>query len=147
MSQFRIKSPSIIHETINDEAVVVNLDSGVYFSLDGAASLAWDALVAGRRIDEVAAIIAATYQLPLPDAQAHVATLLEQLRQHELLVPAENEVAYANFVPPAATPKNAAAKPFTGMTLHVYRDMEELLMLDPIHDVTAAGWPNTPVKS
>ena len=145
MSQFRIKSPSIIHETINDEAVVVNLESGVYFSLDGAASLVWEQLTAGRTTDDTAAIVAATYRLNASDAQAHIATLLDQLLRHDLLAPAAG-VAAAADAPPVQWPA-AAAKPFTGMTLQVYRDMEELLMLDPIHDVTSAGWPNTPVKS
>jgi hypothetical protein len=26
--------------------------------------------------------------------------------------------------------------------LHKYTDMEELLLLDPIHDVDETGWPN-----
>jgi hypothetical protein len=25
-----------------------------------------------------------------------------------------------------------------------FTDMEELILLDPVHDVSEAGWPNTP---
>jgi hypothetical protein len=28
--------------------------------------------------------------------------------------------------------------------MHVYSDMRDLLMLDPIHDVAEEGWPSRP---
>lgn len=142
MTQFRVKSASVIHETINDEAVIVNLDSGTYFSLDSAASFVWDALVVGHSTDAVATAAAAGYALDPAQAGEHVRALTEQLLQHDLLV---------EGTPPAPPPAPLTAPAardavFSGMGLHVYRDMEELLMLDPIHDVTEAGWPHTPPK-
>jgi len=32
-------------------------------------------------------------------------------------------------------------QPFSAPVLNAYTDMEELLLLDPIHDVDQAGWP------
>ena len=34
-----------------------------------------------------------------------------------------------------------AGGPFTRPTITVYSDMEDLLLLDPIHDVDETGWP------
>jgi hypothetical protein len=40
-------------------------------------------------------------------------------------------------VPPVAQAK----RPFVIPSLQAYRDMQDMLSLDPIHDVEAAGWP------
>ncbi|MGE0734639.1 MAG: PqqD family protein [Alphaproteobacteria bacterium] len=146
MTQYRVKSNSIIHETINDEAVIVNLESGTYFSLDGNASFVWDALTAGHPLDAVTTSLAARFALPPAVAADHLRTLVDQLLLYDLLAEAQPG-AVAVPAAPVAPPAMAGTAAFAGMTLNVYRDMEELLMLDPIHDVTAAGWPHTPPKT
>ena len=36
---------------------------------------------------------------------------------------------------------------FTAPNLETFTDLQELLMLDPIHEVDAAGWPHKPADS
>ncbi len=48
---------------------------------------------------------------------------------------------------PLALPDGSAAtakdvRRFTEPTVHTYADMQDLLLLDPIHDVDETGWPN-----
>lgn len=35
---FRVNSPSVIGEVLDGEAIIVNLDSGAYYSLNGAGA-------------------------------------------------------------------------------------------------------------
>jgi hypothetical protein len=58
------------------------------------------------------------------------------LETHELILPSAREPAKAPAVP---TDK----RPFKPLKLEVYTDMQDLLLLDPIHDAEEAGWPLT----
>ena len=41
---FRVNQPAVIAEVIDNEAIVVNLDSGAYYSLRGSACTIWEML-------------------------------------------------------------------------------------------------------
>ena len=49
----------------------------------------------------------------------------------------------ADVTPSAIENAVAVKQPFEAPILNKYNDMQELLLLDPIHDVDEAGWPNT----
>ena len=42
---------------------------------------------------------------------------------------------------PAPAPVSVAGVAYTEPSLSVFSDMQDLLLLDPIHDVSEAGWP------
>ena len=50
---FRINSPKVIHETIDGETVIVNLDSGNYYSLDDIGADIWDSIGKGVPVDHI----------------------------------------------------------------------------------------------
>lgn len=45
--------PHVMHETIDNEVVVVNLTSGVYYSFDGVGVCVWDWIDGSRTIEEI----------------------------------------------------------------------------------------------
>jgi Coenzyme PQQ synthesis protein D (PqqD) len=135
--RLRLNSPAVITESIDGEALVVNLESGCYYSLRGPAEEIWTLLLAGATAEEAAAAIAPAYGTNPETARSGVDALLEQLLADALVVDRED-------VTPDDTPVlrgGAWAQP----ALEKYTDMQELLALDPVHDVDAeAGWPNVP---
>jgi hypothetical protein len=126
----------VVHEAIEGEVIIVNLDKGLYFSTDGVGASIWAMIVAGRTADEI--LLWATDALDDGEAVAvDVAEFLDDLRENELVRVVAETPDDCDFDLPAAPA--TYEKP----TLHVYADMEELLLLDPIHDVTEdAGWPH-----
>ena len=45
MSQvYRVNSEDVMHETIDGEVVIVNLDSGAYYAIEGSGQYIWDRL-------------------------------------------------------------------------------------------------------
>lgn len=44
---FRVDLPNIMHEMIDNEVVVVNLDNGTYYSFDGVGAQIWRLLGGG----------------------------------------------------------------------------------------------------
>jgi hypothetical protein len=128
---FRINSPAVIHETIDDEVVIINLDKGHYYSLDGCGARIWTGLIGGA----AQADIAAGFEGPGEAVAAGVRELAAELEAEGLIVPAEDGL-------PVAPLPDGPALAFEAVKLQRYSDMEELLLLDPIHEVDQQGWPH-----
>jgi hypothetical protein len=137
--RYRVNTPTVTHETIDGEAVIINLDSGNYYSLVDVGSVIWGLLEKGASASEVRYLIFQTYDGNATDIDRGVHELLVQLQQENLIVSVDGAGAPdINQV----LPSNGHAKPsFNQPFLHKYSDMQELLLLDPIHDVDDAGWP------
>jgi len=130
----------VTHETIDGEAVIINLDSGNYYSLVDAGSFIWGLIEKGASAREVQNVILDTYEADAGDVDRGVQHLLAQLQQENLIVPVDvaGDIDFTKREP--AT--NIHEKPpFNSPSLNKYSDMQELLLLDPIHDVDEAGWP------
>lgn len=138
-SRFRINAPAAVSEVLDGEAVIMNLESGHYFSARALGGVLWEAIIAGASVPELAEAVANTWQsvdLP-PPLQEFVDKLLE----HKLIV-ADLAREHSDAEPALAK----ALQLFAGRTyqepaLDVFTDMQDLLLLDPIHDVGEAGWP------
>lgn len=139
--RFRINTPTVTHETIDGEAVIINLDTGNYYSLVDAGSFIWSLVDKGASASEVQHVILQTYHGDAQDVDRGVQELLAQLQQENLIVPVDG-AGDALDLAPVAPGNNGHEKPsFNPPSLNKYSDMQELLLLDPIHDVDDAGWP------
>jgi len=129
----------VTHETIDGEAVIINLDSGNYYSLVDAGSFIWGLIEQGASTSELQDLVSHTYQGNASDIDQGVQNLLVQLQEESLIVPVDGTTA---FDVTAVMPTNGHEKPsFNPPSLNKFSDMQELLLLDPIHDVDEAGWP------
>jgi hypothetical protein len=124
----------VTHEVFDGEVLAVNLDTGTYYSMPGLGGLVWTWIVNGVVLGDVANLLLLTCS-DVPDSvEADVETFVSQLETHGLILPSAGEPAQS---PAAPTDK----RPFKPLHLEVYTDMQDLLLLDPIHDVEEAGWP------
>ena len=137
----RINAPGVIGEILDGEAIIVNLDTGAYYSLDGAGATVWTAAQAGSTLEAAIKLTADRYQGDAQEIAAGVEALVEELLSEGLLVTDEEIVAPAADRQPA-TPVGADRPPFRRPALQKYTDMTDLLLLDPIHEVDETGWPN-----
>ena len=138
--RFRVNTPTVTHETIDGEAVIINLDSGNYYSLVEVGSFIWGLVEKGASASEVQQAVLQTYQGDAPDIDEGVQELLAQLQQENLIVPVDG--AAALDLTEVLSSNNSHEKPsFNPPLLQKYSDMQELLLLDPIHDVDETGWP------
>lgn len=136
--RFRVNTPTVTHEIIDGEAVIINLDSGNYYSLVEEGSFIWSLVEKGASANELQNVILQNYQGDAHEIDRGVQELLVQLQQENLIVPVDG----ASEAPEVALSNNNHEKPlFNPPSLNKYSDMQELLLLDPIHDVDDAGWP------
>ena len=137
--RFRVNTPTVTHETIDGEAVIINLDSGHYYSLVDVGSFIWGLVDKGASASELQNLVLQSYQGTAMDVDRGVQELLDQLQEENLIVPVDGPGALDLDLEPSS---NGREKPsFNPPSLHKYSDMQELLLLDPIHDVDDAGWP------
>jgi hypothetical protein len=137
-ARFRVNDPRVVYENFDGEIVAVNLDTGTYYSMSESGAEIWTMLVAGMRLDQALAAALDRYDGSRGEIEAAVRDFVERLCREELLVPDARGAApleHAASLPPAAK-KAFAAPAFTA-----YSDMQDLLLLDPVHDVDEAGWP------
>jgi Coenzyme PQQ synthesis protein D (PqqD) len=135
--RFRVNTPTVTHETIDGEAVIINLDSGNYYSLVEAGSLIWAIVERGASASEVQDLVQQSYDGDASDIDQGVQELLVQLQQENLIVPVDGTPA----VDLTDLHNGHGKLPFRAPLLNKFSDMQELLLLDPIHDVDDTGWP------
>jgi Coenzyme PQQ synthesis protein D (PqqD) len=134
---FRINRPKVIDEAFDDEVVVINFDTGSYYSLSKAAADIWGMIGAGATAGEAVDALAQRYTGSRPDIEAGVESLIAELERENLIVADTAGRAYTK--PATAAEKRA----FEAPRLDKYTDMQELILLDPIHEVDETGWPNS----
>jgi hypothetical protein len=149
---FRVNSPKVIHEIIDGEAVIVHLDTGAYYSTDKVGAAVWDLLSRGMSIGQIIHVIANQSRVNFEDIDEGIANFVTQLQEENLILFAD-ENQPVDLTSPGNNPDSAAhlqslsELSYKEPLLHKYTDMEDLLLLDPIHDVDETGWPNTNPKN
>jgi hypothetical protein len=133
----KIKEPKVSHQCIDGEVVVINLENGSYYSLLDLPARLWELIAAGWSRAELLALVAETYPHDAT-ADATNAFLDELVREGLVLEESVDAKTTADVTLPAA---------FAAPCLETFTDLQELLMLDPIHEVDAAGWPHKPADS
>ena len=135
---YRINSPKVTSQVTDGEAVLIHFDSGRYYSADGSGGEILDALARGQAVDEIVDALVARHGARRDAIAPAVQDFVDELVAEELIVPADapgatddGSVGFASA--PAAT--------FEAPHLRTYSELADLLRLDPIHDVDAAGWP------
>ena len=136
---FRVNSPNVIQETIEGEVIIIDLKTGTYYSLRDSGAAVWEAIEQGADEDGIAAELQARYDASEEEIRDAVRQLLAEL-EGEGLVRAEEGVADRSAT---ATAANGSARlPFAAPVLEKHTDMQDLILLDPVHEVGAQGWPH-----
>jgi hypothetical protein len=137
--RFRPNSPPIIQETIDQETIMVNLETGSYYSLNPVGTYIWSGLESGADLDEIVGDLARTFAADPAVAASDVGAFVERLVDEALIVPREDDSPLTR-----SRAEIVAAAAYEAPTLDHYTDMQELLLLDPVHEVDATGWPARP---
>lgn len=142
-SPLRVNTPNIVGEIIDGEAVIMDLTLGHYYSTSGSGAAIWAGIAAGLGRSQIAAKLATRFNADRNVLAGTVDSFVSELIEHGLVVDGSTTTA-PDAVAVAASESDPVAgtlEAFVAPVLNTYSDMEELLLLDPIHDVDATGWP------
>lgn len=136
--RYHIDSENVMHETIDGEVVIVNLETGTYYAFDGTGEFIWNRLCSGgASLADIIGDVRGRYTGDDGDIVEGVTRFFQALQKEKLLVAGEGGDATAD---PAAPAPDMTG--FSRPQLNIYTDMEALLLADPIHEVEPDGWPN-----
>jgi hypothetical protein len=132
-----INQEKITHQRIDDEVVIINLETGTYYSLRGFATAVWQQIETGRSRQSLIAAVGTAYP-DREDAPLAVDLFIGQLVNEQLVVENDRDVADAAAAP-ILPPQFAIPE------LEAFTDMQDLIMIDVIHEVDSRmGWPHKP---
>ncbi len=136
---FSIKRPDIVHETIEGETVIVNLENGVYYSLRDSGVDVWNLIETGTNFDELLDYLNDHYEGSSEEMKNSLVDLLVILQKEGLV-----KVSSSKPESKKGSPSNTNRKKFkfSPPLLEKFSDLQELLLLDPIHEVDEEGWPH-----
>jgi hypothetical protein len=113
-------------DVIDGEAIIINLVSGAYYSMQGIGGEVWSMIAAHRTVGSMLNEIVSRFDVSAEEARLDLDTVLGQLLEEGLVrVSSPGEGACVG------TSDASPRKPYERPLLQVYRDMEELLALDP----------------
>jgi Coenzyme PQQ synthesis protein D (PqqD) len=134
---YRVDPRKVAHETIDGEVIMIHLLIGTYYSLDGAGADLWEHLAKGRAREETVTLLEQRYDAEPGVIAETVDDLVKRLAEEELLEPAPDGAPAPNGQP--AEP-SAERLPFKPPQLEKYTDMQDFLLVDPIHETDETGW-------
>jgi hypothetical protein len=141
---FRVNAPNVIQEIIDGEVVIINLDNGNYYSLAHAGADIWSLIESGAAMSEVVDRIRQQYEGNHIDIEDAVNRFVAELQRQALIVPDGAKEPEGIKGPDMQVETGADTEKllFEAPVLHTYTDMQDLLLLDPIHEVDETGWPS-----
>jgi hypothetical protein len=139
---YRICTPEVAHETIDGEAVIVNLESGYYYSLREVGAEVWNLIDAGATPQQVVELMVNRYDGNSGNISKTLEGLFEILHDEKLIEPSLDQTGPSLDQLAETLPVDEVLGDFNLPVLEKYDDMQQLLLLDPIHEVDEEGWPH-----
>jgi hypothetical protein len=113
-------------KVIDGEAVIINLSNGTYYSIEKVGGFIWSLVAEGRPFKEIVDSVVARYEVTGQRALEDAQRLLNELIAENLV-----SLAVGDAVTPSVTASPGAKQPYQEPRLNSYRDMADLLALDP----------------
>lgn len=139
---FTINRDDVAAKVIDGELILIRLSDGTYYSMENVGTRVWELIEAGHDLPTTARTLAAWFGRPIERVAADVQAVVDELLAEGLIAPTGA----------AAAPAAAPAPPGEGLAyepprLNIYRDMGNLLALDPptpgIDDLSSGNDPET----
>ena len=135
---YRFNRDTFAFECFDEEVVVLDLVEGVYYAFGGAAVVAWPYIIAQHPEPVIASILAKSYGVRLDELTHDLAKFVERLVSEKILLAAPEDISELDHS------RHDSLGEYQGFIFERHAEMEDLLTLDPIHDVDPKkGWPNT----
>jgi hypothetical protein len=126
-------------KVMDGEAIIINLANGVYYSMDKVGGLIWELVERKYSLEEMITATVAQYDVTRGQAQADIEELIDELLRESLVTVSEDG--------PKSDGKRELMQqtrlPYETPRLNTYRDMGDLLALDPpVPGLAETPWKN-----
>lgn len=132
--RYRLNDQNVVSEVLDREVIAIHLRTGAYYSMRASSADIWNALINGWSVEEISDRLVQATALEHERIGEDVARFVAILEGEELIRPINSDFGARRdeFLPDTE---------YADPELLKYTDMQELLLVDPIHEVTEEGWP------
>ena len=138
-TRFTVKKPKVLYQEMEDEIIIIHMETGNYYSLKGTARALW------KKIEEEAGwgeiLNWFKHQYEGPEIEKDLVSFVQELADEKLIFnsnsPETKEVTYAE----GGILESSLKEKFHPPQMDKFTDMQEFLSMDPIHEVDERGWP------
>ena len=137
MKAYQLDSTNVATEIFDNEAVLINIPQGKYYSVRGNTGIRiLEILQEPISLDNILATIQNEFELADDGSSVtEIKGFINQLENENVVIlvteTIEFKIAGTDF-----------KLPYEKTELEIFDDMQELIMLDPVHDVESfKGWP------
>jgi hypothetical protein len=125
-TRWRPNEQDLAVKMYEDEAIIINLANGIYYSTDKVGGYIWGLIAEQHSADEIVAAVTAQYDVSEAEARSDLERLVAQLVQEQLVQPSDGGPS------PGGAPAPANGRlPYAPPKLEIYRDIGHLFALDP----------------
>ena len=132
---YLLNSSEISLERLNGEVVIISFNSGNYYSCVGSAA---DILsLVSKEVDKTLwkEIICSKYKIDdLPVVEVDL--FIDECLKENIIVSVNSKLGGMSNLPDDFTRSS-----WNTPILKIYKDFQDLLLVDPIHDSSLTGWP------
>jgi hypothetical protein len=82
------RSDKVTFQKIAEEAVLIHMDTGTYFSLNNIGTEFWELFDGAQSLSQLAEVVAEKYSVELEMVLADLIELVEELAKDDLVLPA-----------------------------------------------------------
>jgi len=119
---------------LDDEVIAIDLQSGNYYSLRSTAAEIWLLFAQSASIEQITGHFSNAYGVDQETASVDLELFVLRLKEEGLIEVADPQDAAIAFRKPPS-------ESYIAPELEVFTDVQDLLTIDPIHDVDEMGWP------
>jgi hypothetical protein len=121
------RADEVVGKVLDGEAIMINVASGVYYSMAEAGGDVWELIAAGRSLADIVTALTQRYEVTSAQAESDVLALTSRLLEEKLV-----RLRVADDPPPGPiTDAPAFRRAYQTPRLETFRDIGHLVALDP----------------
>ena len=142
MPSYVINHQFVVHELLDHELTVINLEEGHYYIGRNSAVDIFLALTSPKSLDDLKAEMLAQFDVAEGALVAETKNLIDMWLANNLIRETEPE-ANSNEAEASSEASGSEKKAWKAPEFLAFDDIKDLLLLDPIHDtdLDEQGWP------
>ena len=130
-----IEANLVEHERLNGEVIVISFKSGKYFSLSGSAADIWTLCTNSMSQASMVSVLQEKWNTAI-DIQEQVSNFIDECVASEIIK--EIEGSESTLI---TLPNDFERNGWQAPNLMVFGNLQDLIMVDPVHDASLIDWP------
>lgn len=131
-----INKLSVLSEIIDGDVVIINLDTGNYYSLVQSGAFIWQKIEENISVGQLTSYLMDLFEVTESELSKDLTQFIDQLQKENLVV-----FSQGNTNEPGPKENISKKQPYVSPFLESFTDMQDFLLVDPIHEVDEQGFP------